>query len=300
MKRTARLSCLVLTLLLAGCGTSAVPAAQEGQSEAQVYFLGPTPVGSAVRPFVTESRSITADSMTEILEELIACMYYPRDVGNRPLLPPQVKLRSVTCAGSVAVVDFSSEYQRLSPLEKSLAAAGTAMTLLAQEGINYVRITAAGAFQPPMGEKYYSEDRILMNSQAIAANAFDVVLYFISENGEGISPVQRTIKTEEEYPSPYALLMELLNPPEGDGLIAPLMKEEDVNFCQMEQDVCHIDLSSLQSGQAGQLQIHAMVNTVAGDNSVETVVVTVGGKPPSSVGVEGCDGEMTFSADYIQ
>lgn len=284
-------------LLLAGC------AAQEQQSPqeagiADVYFLGPAEPGRTSGPLVTERRWLGEEEGAAALETLIDSMYTPNDVGNRSLIPPQVRLQSIALSGTIAIVDFSAEYQSLSALEQSLLAGGVAMTVLGQEGIEYVRITAGGVFQPPMGERYYSLDRIMLDSGAIALNAFDVTLYFISEDGEGLSAVQRTVKTAEEYPTPQALLAELSIPPEEGGLLAPLGKDETVNFCQLEGGVCRIDLSAVRRGSAGRLQIYAIVNTVTSDSGVQAAVVTVGGLPPSSAGVEGCDGELSFSQAY--
>ncbi len=247
---------------------------------------------------MTERRWLGEEEGAAALETLIDSMYTPNDVGNRSLIPPQVRLQSIALSGTIAIVDFSAEYQSLSALEQSLLAGGVAMTVLGQESIEYVRITAGGVFQPPMGERYYSLDRIMLDSGAIALNAFDVTLYFISEDGEGLSAVQRTVKTAEEYPTPQALLAELSVPPEEGGLLAPLGKDETVNSCQLEGGVCRIDLSAVRRGSAGRLQIYAIVNTVTSDSGVQAAVVTVGGLPPSSAGVEGCDGELSFSQAY--
>lgn len=287
-------------LLLAGCAaqTQQEQLDQLEAGAADVYFLGPAESGHTGRPLVTERRWLGEAEGVAALEALINSMYSPRDVGNSPLIPPQVRLQSVALSGAIAIVDFSAEYQDLSALEQSLLAGGVAMTLLGREEIEYVRITAGGLFQPPMGERYYSFDRIMLDSGAIALNAFDVTLYFISEDGEGLSAVQRTVKTAEEYPTPHALLAELSVTPEEGGLLAPLGKEETVNFCQLEDGVCRIDLSAVRRGSAGRLQIYALVNTVTSDSGVQAVVVTVGGLPPSSAGVEGCDGELFFSQEY--
>lgn len=296
MKKRWRVLALVC-LLLAGC------AAQEPQSPleagaADVYFLGPAESGRTGGPLVTERRWLGEAEGAAALEALIDSMYVPNDVGNSPLIPPQVRLQSVVLSGAIAIVDFSAEYQNLSALEQSLLAGGVAMTLLGRENIEYVRITAGGVFQPPMGERYYSLDRIMLDSGAIALNAFDVTLYFISEDGEGLSAVQRTVKTAEEYPTPQALLAELSATPEEGGLLAPLSREETVNSCQLEGGVCRIDLSTVRRGDAGRLQIAAIVNTVTSDSGVQAAVVTVGGLPPSSAGVEGCDGQLFFSEEY--
>ncbi len=296
-----RLFALTLLLaLLAGCGLKMPqPGSENDDYEADVYFLGPVEQGRTGRPMVVEHRQIKDQNGPAAWEALVRCMYYPQEVGNRPLIPPQVRLKSVTQFGTVAVVDFSREYQALRPLDQSLLAGGVAMTLLGQEDVEYVRITSEGTFQPPMGTRYYSLDRIMLTSDAIAFNAFDVALYFISGDEESLTAAQRTIKSAGGFPSPYAQLMELLNPPEEEGLWAPLQRQESVNFCQMEGEICHIDLSEIKRGRVGQLQVYAMVNTVTSNSAVRGVVVTLRGKPLSSAGIEGCDGELTFSKAYV-
>lgn len=293
--------CLALALvipLLAACPTDS-PAADTTESGGiTVYFLSATEQG---RQLVTETRDVENPCSVAGIQALIDSMYKPQQTGHESLIPSQVQLQSVVLSGAVATIDFSGEYQNLLPLEQSLLAGGVAMTLLRVEGIDYVRITSDGSYQPPMGERYYSLDRVILSSGAIALNAFDVTLYFISADGAGISAVQRTIKTAEEYPSPRTLLTELLTLPEESRLRSPLSGEDAVNSCRIDENgVCRVDLHQLESGITGQLQIAALVNTLAGDSGVEAVVVTVDGQPPSAAGVMECDGELLFSGEYIQ
>ena len=91
----------------------------------------------------------------------------------------------------------------------------------------------------------------------------------------------------------------MLTPPSEGDLRAPLPNENAVNFCQMEEDgLCHIDLAQVTPGALGVVQLHALVNTVMGDSSVQGVVITVGGQPPSALGVPDCDGVLGFSRAY--
>lgn len=284
--------------LLAACPADAPAADTGGQDQTAVYFLSDTEQG---RQLATEMRVVDDPCSTAGIQALINSMYHPQQIGHKSLIPSQVQLQSVVLSSAVATIDFSGEYQALLPLEQSLVAGGVAMTLLGVDGIDYVRITSEGSFQPPMGERYYSLDRVIINSGSIAMNAFDVNLYFMTGDGTGISAVRRTIKTDEEYPSPRTLLTELLTLPEEGDLLSPLQDESTVNSCKMDENgVCHVDLSRLESGMAGRLQVAALVNTLAGYSGVEAVMITVGGEPPSAAGVTGCDGELSFSGQYVR
>ena len=293
--------CLALALvipLLAACPTDSPAADTAGSSGTAVYFLSAAEQG---RQLVTETRDVENPCSVAGIQTLIESMYKPQQIGHESLIPSQVQLQSVVLSGAVVTVDFSVEYQDLVPVEQSLLAGGVAMTLLRVEGVDYVRITSDGSYQPPMGERYYSLDRVILSSGAIELNAFDVTLYFISGDGAGISAVQRTIKTAEEYPSPRTLLTELLTLPEESQLLSPLKDENTINSCRIDENgVCRVDVSHLESGITGRLQIAALVNTLAGDSGVEAVVVTVNGQPPSTAGIAECDGEMSFSGEYVQ
>ncbi len=292
--------CLALMLLIPLLAACPADMTEDGpqQTGTKVFFIS---AGEQERQLVTESILIEEPYSVAGLQALVESMYQPRQPGHESLIPSQVTLQYVTLSGAVATVDFSGEYQNLTALEQSLLSGGVALTLLGVDGVDYVRVTSDGAFQPPMDERYYSTDRILLSSSVIALNAFDVTLYFITEDGEGLSAVQRTIKITEEYPSPRTLLTELLTLPEESGLRSPLPDTAAVSSCRVDENgVCRVDLTALESGQAGRLQVEALVNTLCGDSGIEAVVVTVGGQPPSSAGVDGCDGELTFFGDNLQ
>lgn len=296
MKRPFALLSMLLLAALTSCSSP-----QDGTTPyaAKVYFLTTPEAGRGGEHLSYEYRRVDNPGSSEALRQLIANMYTPRNAGNRSVIPSEVKLQSLTRFSTVAIVDFSSEYRALSPLEQSLLSGGVAMTLLGQEGVSYVRITSDGEAQPPMGNKYYSLEQIMLTNDAVSLNAYDVTLYFLTDGGTGLSAVQRTIKTADEYPAPETLLEQLLTPPSEGDLRAPLPNENAVNFCQMEEDgLCHIDLAQVTPGALGVVQLHALVNTVMGDSSVQGVVITVGGQPPSALGVPDCDGVLGFSRAY--
>ena len=281
--------CLALMLLIPLLAACPADMTEDGpqQTGTKVFFIS---AGEQERQLVTESILIEEPCSVAGLQALVESMYQPRQPGHESLIPSQVTLQNVTLSGAVATVDFSGEYQNLTALEQSLLSGGVALTLLGVEGVDYVRITSDGAFQPPMGDRYYSIDRILLNSTAIAFNAFDVMLYFITEDGGGLSAVQRTIKVAGEYPSPRTLLTELLTLPEEGGLQSPLAGAEAINSCVLDENgVCRVDLSELKSGPEGRLQVEALANTLAGDSGIEAVVVTVNGQPPSEFFRRACE-----------
>lgn len=291
-----RLALVLLIPLLSACTPGGTGEKEVAGTE--VYFVS---AGEQERRLTAEERPVQEPCTAAGLQELVESMYRPQQAGHESLIPPQVQLQKVTLSGAVATVDFSRDYQDLAALEQSLLSGGVALTLLGVEGVDYVRITSDGAFQPPMGDRYYSIDRILLNSTAIAFNAFDVMLYFITEDGGGLSAVQRTIKVAGEYPPPRTLLTELLTLPEEGGLQSPLAGAEAINSCVLDENgVCRVDLSELKSGPEGRLQVEALANTLAGDSGIEAVVVTVNGQPPSSAGVGGVDGELSFFGEHVK
>lgn len=296
MKSRIALLALLLLAALAACGGRQDSAPRD---TARVYFLATPETGRGGERLAYEYRSVKNPGTSESLRQLIADMYTPRAAGNRSVIPQDVILQSLTRFSSVVIVDFSAEYRDLSPLEQSLLSGGVAMTLLGQEGVAYVRITSDGEAQPPMGNQYYSLEQIMLTSDAVALNAYDVTLYFLTADGAGLSAVQRTIKTADEYPTPKTLLEQLLTPPAEGGLQAPLSGESDLISCWLDEGgLCHIDLAQLMPGAQGAAQLYALVNTVTGDSSVEGVLVTVKGQLPSEYGVPGCDGVLTFSRAF--
>ncbi len=296
MKKHISLLAALLLTVLASCGA---PQDASAQQTAKVYFLTTPDASLGGERLTYEHRLVENPGSSEALKKLIADMYTPRAAGNRSVIPDDVRMQSLTRFSSVVIVDFSAEYRALSPLEQSLLAGGVAMTLLGQEGVSYVRITSDGEAQPPMGSKYFSLEQIMLTSDAISLNAYDVTLYFLTDDGMGLSQVQRTIKTADEYPTPQTLLEQLMTPPAEGDFRAPLSGEDAVNSCRLGEDgICYIDLAQADSGQRGTVQLYALVNTVMGDNSVQGVVVTVNGRLPSACGIPDCDGVLSFSRAF--
>ena len=145
------LLCLLLTALCACRRVEQPPA--EG-----AYYLRDTADGP-----VWEERAFapTAETAAEQCLQVLAALQRPPE-GLRAALPAEVTVLSLRVSGNVVYLDFSAEYAALEAGARSMACAAAVRGLLKLPGLYYVSVTADGAPQSPLYERYGTADTFVM------------------------------------------------------------------------------------------------------------------------------------------
>lgn len=291
MKKLALLACALL--LLASCELPS-PLAAQGEEKLDVYFL------DGVR-FVSESHSVPGDTILKRVNALLDSMRTPIDASLQPLAPEGLSILRVIISFNTATVDFSPQYAQLSELERSSLCAAVSRTMFDFTDIDYVRFSCSSEFLQPISDRYYNPYTVMFDDSMIRFNAWDVLLYFPTEDRTGLAAIEMTVKTEERELSPEQLLAQLMR---GSGsYLAPFRGAIRAYTLTMRDDLCTVDLtpspvSGFPIGQPS--DVYAIVNTLCSLGRIERVHLTIAGREPSNYGIPDCDGELRFRQDLLR
>lgn len=275
MKRMT-LGILLLALMLAAC----VQEAGQQYDGYQIYCAAP--LSEAAGEDAIEAHSVAIEGSetmsTEalaraLLEELLADEHSP--------IPNGTEVRSLSIAGRRAQIDLSEQYARLSGIDLSLADYCIALTLTQLEGINAVSVTANGRTIPYRATQLLLAADTLLGSREDALRPITVSLYFLDTATGELRAQQQTIALHEGQQRVSALLDALLQGPENDPSLVPLLPEGFTFISgRIDDGICTLSLPgdvALPGEPAEQtLVLESLAQSLLSLSGVETVQIRVG------------------------
>lgn len=251
----------------------------------------------------TEQRQI----VNNLLDEIIAG---PRNTTLTKILPEDVKILSCEIKedsekGSIAEVDFSSEYNELSESQELVSRGAITKTLTELEFIDGVAISVEGQPITRTNGETISElekDDLEVNPAISPYRTEEkaVVLYFADEQAMGLIPEQRTIEISVKQTIESRIVEELIKGPAKESeLYATIPVETKINNINTEGGICYVDLSGdfvskHPGGSSGELlTIYSIVNSLTELENVKQVQFLIDGVKVSSL-----TGHVDFSKTF--
>lgn len=295
--------CLVCALFitLSGCSstTQDVPS---NDVEVMVYCMRNADIKKATRELISVERNFSNKlGPKRLVEAIITEMKNLDGYETRSVLPANVNAEQIIFYGNSVVVNLSKEYNKLSSIDKSLAAGALALTLTQIDTINFVKISCVDAKYDQANDFYLNVDSIVLSEDAIRFNAFEVEIIAINKIDNRLQKRKVIIKTEQDKVLANMIFAEMLHKPQEDILLSPIPDGLLVRTIKMNNGICEIDFMDADFNSISKLDslhIAAIANTFCMQPDIKAVKIKVDGKHLSEYGINGFDGEIAYNKKY--
>jgi len=274
--------------------------AQKRSETVSLYFLD-----SSKTKLVAETREIEPLPDVEYLQKLANMLIEgPKDsVEKKRAIPQNTQVLSVEINGSIATVDFSSEFNGQTDIDSSLAAATVIKTMCDTGKVSKVIILVAG--QSLIGSDKValgalgSDDIVYDGSQATKNNNMVISLYFADKSGQFLQLEQRTVKQNDKEPLAKIAVTELMNGSQTDGQKL-IPAETKLLSTEVKEGICFVNFSKdfvdkhLPGSSAEILTIYSIVNTLTDLTSINRVQFLIEGQKVETFG------EMVFDEPFTR
>ena len=208
-------------------------------------------------------------------------------------VPTGTTVRSCTVTGGTVSVDLSSEYDRLTGIDRTIADYCITLSLLQLTGIYAVRLTVMG--DPPAGRRdaVYTSAQVLLTSPEDIVRTVDVTLYYADEEGELIAEKRRLTVYEGETPA-EAVVKALAERPMDSyaGLDSLLPKGFAALAASVEGGTCYLNLPGAcvellpESSAEQRLLLEGLVNSLCSLEGVSEVQILLDGEYQMLLGTQ--------------
>ena len=272
----------LLAGILAGCGTERTP---ESETKFSMYYLN-----EEQNELETETYTPSGSETAPLIDELIARQGKGTDDGKLfSLLPKGVTITGSRLEGTTLTLDFSEEYYSMLVGREALVRGGLVREFLQVDGVDRVVFTVNGIM---LTDSYGREigpmtNRSFVENSAESINAYQSVtmtLYFTDSAGTKLIPETRKVYYISSEPLERAVLEELFKGPRMAGSFAAFGTEFNILSVVTQDGTCYVNLDSNSVGTAltpnvqEEVQIYAIVNSLADTCGVQSVQITLDGE----------------------
>lgn len=282
MKRKLSILLLVLVMIAAGCGKK-----ERTDAEAdtyKIYYLNSSMTKLSPQDYVTE----TTDQDSLIKELLDQFLTVPKDLDSQAALSDKVSLTRYQKEDVVLYLYFDAGYSSRSNMNATreiLCRAALAKTMTQIEGIDYINIYVG---EQPLLDRAGNPVGMMAGSDFVESisdiNSFEkteLVLYFTDETGENLVEERREVVHSVNTSMEKLIVEELIKGPTRAGRYPTLSKDTKLLNVSVNENVCYLnfDTSFLNSALEVKdiIPIYSIVNSIAGQTSVNKVQITVNG-----------------------
>ncbi len=282
----------LMALLVFFTACDQTPAAEEEPARA-VYYLNKSAGGRMLEYEVLALNEGTAEQQ---IRDTLAAMRAPVNANHTALLPDTVELRAVEVFGSTVVIRFSQGYDQLSEIERSMLNSAIVLSLQEVESIGYIRVTGERTSMV----SYMNAEAVLLEDRDLRLTSFEIEVYPVDRSTGHLMAYSLHIASEREVLTPRMVLEEMLSGVLGEA--TPFDGRMDIrNVATDETGRLRADLyvpveMDLQGREA---DLWSVVNSLCSCRGVEQVTVVLNGSVPSERGLKGCDGPLTYNAEWI-
>ncbi|MCH5280110.1 MAG: GerMN domain-containing protein [Lachnospiraceae bacterium] len=136
MKKRIIFLCCLMLLLLAGCSSTEA----DNENEYMVYY-----VNKQETRIAGEVRELSGDSDKELLLQMFSALKgEPEDQSYKSAIPEGITLRSYSFSDDSLTLNFSTEYNQMSPTLEVLSRAAIVRTVCQVNGVSYVSFLVEG------------------------------------------------------------------------------------------------------------------------------------------------------------
>lgn len=298
--------CVLALALLAVTGYFAVmhgnnpsvPAKKQSET-VSLYFLD-----SSKTKLVEEKREIEPMPDLELMRHLAELLIEgPKDsVEKKRAIPQETSVLSVSINGSIATVDFSSEFYGQTDADSSLAAATVVKTLCDTDRASKVIILVEGQALLGSGNVALGalgSDDIVYDGSQSANNNIIISLYFADKSGHSLQLETRSVKQNDKEPLEKLAVTELINGPQTDAQRL-IPQETKLLSVEVKEGTCFVNLSKdfvdkHQPGSSAEtLTIYSIVNTLTEFSNISKVQFLIEGQKAETFG------EMVFDEPFTR
>lgn len=272
---------LALALLLGGCtGANAQPKLEH---PFRFYYAAKNiSYGTAEGVLAAQEREF--DDKTQSVEELVDCFFEgPTDTSLVMPFPEGTKPIRVYRDAASVVLTMNKEYLRLTGIDRSVADACLAKTLLGYEGIERVTVKASDGTQTMLTRK-----NLILQDNGARVQDTSVTLYFADAENRFLIAEQRSTDPLEETQIPEYIVQQLIHGTAQRGYLATIPGGTKLLSARVADGVCTVDFSlefltnSPATHAEERMTLYSIVNSLTELENVDAVEIRVDG---DSVGV---------------
>lgn len=282
MKKNVFLATVFLAVFLSAC-TFHAPLEAEGAFF--LYYLN-----EGQNRLETVAYTPAAAETIPMIDELIARQGSGSEDGKlNSLLPKEVKITGSVLDGTTLILDFSKKYAEMPIGREALVRGGIVREFLQVDGVDRIMFTVDGeALADSSGNEIGAmTNESFVENSAETINAYQsasMTLYFTDSTGKVLIPETRKVYYISSEPLERAVVDELLRGPRMSGSSAVFGSEYTVLSVVTQDDTCYVNLNSGSAGitaapnASEEVQIYALVNSLADTCGVEKVQITLDGE----------------------
>lgn len=281
---------LCVSLFLSGCDLIGEVEETVSESGYYSYYLNKDATQLEKEPYAPSS-----ENDNEILKELMMRIGSKNsDEKKSNLLPQEVTINSYEVQGQTLVIDFNSQYSKMSKVREVLTRAGIVRTFMQLSEIGSVRFTVDG--EPltdtksqeigDMRDDTFLEYSILSSDDSYRYDT--ITLYFTDVNGYRLYPEKRSVYYRRNLPKERVVLEQLIKGPMEKGNYPTLPDNTTVLDVFLADGICYVNLNQyfLNSvlNVSDEVAIYSMVNSLADSCGIEKVEFSIEGNSSLTYG----------------
>ena len=286
-KITAFFMCLLM-LVFCGCGKQQ----KKVENGIKLYFLSAdgSKMAEEERELPQNVNTVN-DIMGFAVKELIKG---PQTEGNKRALKEGTKLLDTKIEDGLATVNFSSEFDTGSDIEKLWSRYTVINTVCSIDGIKKTQILVEGktvtsiSDGEPLGA--VGKDDIVTDESQTSTGTQVITLYFSDSNAMYLVPESRQIQGDEGEKTEMKVIDELIKGPKNSELAPVLDKQIKLLSAETNNGVCYVSFSEnikswLQGGSSmANLAVFSIVNSLCELDNINSVQILTEGRKTDSLG----------------
>lgn len=277
-----------LSLVLAGCGSSAGDNVKEAENSYKIYY-----VSSSEDKLVAEDYTAKEEETNKLINELLRQLNnVPDGTALKKPIPDSVDLKSKSLKDGVLTLDFSESYHQLTGISEILRRASVVKTLCQIKGVNKVEYRVEN--QPLMYSELnpvgaMSADDFIDNTggETTYYQTVQISLYYTNADGKKLYQTRHNVEFDGTISLEELVIRQLMAGPLDNDKLAPVMPPgTKLNKVTFKDGICYVDFSKEflegREGVSDEVIVYSVVNSLSEISSVTKVQFFIDGKPVSS------------------
>ena len=277
-----------LSLVLAGCGSSAGDNVKEAENSYKIYY-----VSSSEDKLVAEDYTAKEEETNKLINELLRQLNnVPDGTALKKPIPDSVDLKSKSLKDGVLTLDFSESYHQLTGISEILRRASVVKTLCQIKGVKKVEYRVEN--QPLMYSELnpvgaMSADDFIDNTggETTYYQTVQISLYYTNADGKKLYQTRHNVEFDGTISLEELVIRQLMAGPLDNDKLAPVMPPgTKLNKVTFKDGICYVDFSKEflegREGVSDEVIVYSVVNSLSEISSVTKVQFFIDGKPVSS------------------
>lgn len=274
---------LILILCMALCLSQTACASDNSRTYMDFYYYRmDSAYGVDDGVLISEVRDMAAkqDDLTAAMELYLEG---PETDGLESPFPDDLRLLSWSKSDDVLELHFNEALAALAGIELTVAGACLARTFLTMTDTQTLLLTADGALLNGSTSFSLSEYELMLSDDTPDRLRSKTTVYYFDPQRRYLIGSSVTVDLNDPQSGPAYLLEQLLTPPSGSGLAAPLPSGTRIRAVRVEDGLCTVDLSAefenrrFYSRRAQLLSLFSIVNTLTELDGIDRVEISVDG-----------------------